>query len=108
MATLYNVTFSSSYLRAMNSIGKARTDLDKIQQNISTGKKIHRPSDGPLEWYRVFSLRNQVIAADQYQKNIETGRSQLSITENTLQAIENSVMRLKELTLQANSGILNT
>ena len=68
-------------LRDMNA---NLTRLDRVQRDISTGKRIHRPSDDPTSMARAQVLRNSIAQNTQYKKNADNAESFLKMTDSTL------------------------
>lgn len=69
---------------------------DKLSTQMSTGKKINKPSDDPVVAIRALRLRSNVTEATQYySKNIPDAESWLDVTEgalkNTSQIITNMI-----------------
>ena len=78
--------------------------LLKAQTVLSSGKKINKPSDDPIGMGKVLDYRKSISSIDQYNRNIAHGESWLDVTESTLDAVGDSLMRAKELALsQANA-----
>lgn len=78
--------------------------LLKTQNVLSSGKRINRPSDDPIGMSKVLDYRKTICAIDQYDRNIAHGESWLNLTDSTLNAVGDSLIRAKELALsQANA-----
>src|SRR5919107_550218 len=61
-----NQMVSRSVLQDINDISRR---LSSTQQKLSSGKEITRPSDDPYGTSRALTLRGDVAAAQQYQRN---------------------------------------
>ena len=78
--------------------------LLKTQNVLSSGKRINKPSDDPIGIGKVLDYRKTVSKIDQFDRNIVHGESWLGLTDSTLAAVGDSVIRAKELALsQANA-----
>ena len=56
--------------------------LDKLSTQMSTQKKVNRPSDDPVVSIRALRLRSNVTEVTQYySKNIPDAESLLDVTE---------------------------
>jgi len=95
------------YLQGIEAFGQQQAKLAKLQQQISTGIRLTKPSDDPAVSTRVLQLDQTISLDKQYQSNILTADNRLRLEENTLTAVENITFRLKELSIQANSGALD-
>ena len=71
--------------------------LLKTQNVLSSGKRINRPSDDPIGMSKVLDYRKTICAIDQYDRNIAHGESWLNLTDSTLNAVGDSLIRAKEL-----------
>lgn len=80
--------------------------MDKNQRDISTGKRIHRPSDDPTSMARAMVLRNSLAQNEQYNKNAAVAESQLKMTDTTLGQVGDALQRLRQLAVQGASGNL--
>lgn len=61
---------------------------DKLNQQLSTQKKITRPSDDPVVAIRALRLRSNLAELSQYfEKNIPDAKSWLEVTEDALLSI---------------------
>lgn len=80
--------------------------MDKNQRDISTGKRIHRPSDDPTSMARAMVLRNSLAQNEQYNKNAAVAESQLKMTDTTLGQMGDALQRLRQLAVQGASGNL--
>ncbi|MGQ9694885.1 MAG: flagellar hook-associated protein FlgL [Thermodesulfobacteriota bacterium] len=72
----------------------------KINEQIASGKILNRPSDNPLAVINVLHLRTAWSQVQQYQRNMETTRTWLNLTESALQQTEELIGRAKEIATQ--------
>ena len=69
----------------LSNINNNKVLQDKLSTQMSTQKKINRPSDDPVVAIRALRLRSNVTEATQYySKNIPDAKSWLSVTEGAL------------------------
>jgi flagellar hook-associated protein 3 FlgL len=94
------------FQQGIEAFGKQQSKLSDLQQQISSGVRLTKPSDDPAASSRVLELEQTVSQLDQYNVNITLAENRLKLEETTLSAVENSFFRIKELTIQAN-GIAN-
>lgn len=83
------------------------TDESKALNNITTGKRLNSAKDNPGRIGKNETLKIQVLTNDAASKNIQDANSMLQTFDGSLQEINNSLARLKELTISAGSGSLN-
>ena len=87
----------------INSFVRNLTDkseqLLKLQEMISSGKRITKFSEDPMGMAKIVSYRKTLCAIDQYNKNIAHGKSWLSTASSTLGQVDELLIRAKELTV---------
>lgn len=83
------------------------TDESKALNNISTGSKLSSAKDNPGKIGKNETLKIQVLTNDAASKNIQDATSMLQTFDGSLQEINNSLSRMKELTISAGSGALS-
>lgn len=73
---------------SLNNINYNKIIQDKLNTQMSTQKKINRPSDDPVVAIRALRLRSNVTEISQYYtKNIPDAESWLSVTEGALKNV---------------------
>ena len=78
--------------------------IAKTQQQLSTGKRILRPSDDPSGAVQSLRLRDRLAATDQYARNGSLATSRLQQEEAALKQMGDALQRVRELTVQAANG----
>jgi flagellar hook-associated protein 3 FlgL len=95
--------------RGLSSILDQQKRLTDIQQQISTGKRLLRPSDDPTGAAQILRLEQAMAITDQYQRNADNALNRLTMEESTLDAVQDSLIRIREIAIQgANPIIGNT
>lgn len=97
------ITDKMSQNQVLNNIQKNRTELAQLQNQAATGKKITTPSDDPLSASKILTNRTDLKTIEQIEKNIFSAKIFLDTTESTLSQMGESLIRTKELALQAAS-----
>lgn len=90
----------------LSNLNRNLTYLSKFQNQLSSGKEIHRPSDDPFGSTRVMSLRNSLAQNKQYLKNIEDSMGWIDMTDTALGNMGDILTRIKELSIQGFSGTM--
>jgi flagellar hook-associated protein 3 FlgL len=83
-----------------NNLQKNRSEMNDLQNQAATQKRINKPSDDPSASARVLANRTEERGAKQYLKNINTARSFLETTDQSLNELTESLVRAKELAIQ--------
>ena len=72
-------------------------DLQKVQEQISSQKRINRPSDDPVGIRKVLDYRNQMATVEQYLDNVDRGTTRLEFTEITLKMVDELMAVVREI-----------
>lgn len=104
---MINTRMSSNILasRIATDLVQKQSELARAQTQISTGKRVNTPSDDPASAAHIVKMQEAESQLDQYQRNASIAESQLSLEEAALTGTANTLMRIRELALTANSGI---
>jgi flagellar hook-associated protein 3 FlgL len=95
------------YQQNVRTLGEQQVAAARTQQQLSTGRRILSPSDDPVNNSRLTELREQVATTEQYQRNRDLADGRLALEETVLASAEDSLQRVRVLTVQANSDALN-
>ncbi len=77
---------------------------EKANEQVSTGKRINRPSDDPIGVQKSLKLASQLADNEQYERNTDYALSWMETTDQALNSISNALQRANELGLQASNG----
>lgn len=95
-------TFTTSVNRIVDLTGQ----VGKTQSQISAGTKILQPSDDPVNAAKVLDLQQELTSRDQFVKDINLLENRANLEESTLKTVNDSLIRIRELTTQAGNGAL--
>jgi flagellar hook-associated protein 3 FlgL len=73
--------------------------MQDTQLQISSGKKLHKPSDDPTAVSDVVRIQAEMSEIGQYEDNISTAMSRLNVADSTLQGVELMIERVRSLGL---------
>ena len=105
MAISGRVTEGSIHTRVLANLQRNMAKGDKIQEQLSSGKQINRPSDSPTGTVSSMQLRAETRSNEQYARNADDGLGWLGTVESTLSSTSTLVNRARDLTLQGlNAG----
>lgn len=90
----------------LRNLSSSYEKIGKYQEQLSSQKKISRPSDDPVVVYKGISYRTGVNDVTQYQRNMSEVNVWLENTEDALEKAGSSIHRISELINQANTGSL--
>jgi flagellar hook-associated protein 3 FlgL len=77
-----------------------------LQQQITSGQQITKPSDDPIGAAQALSLQESLDQATQYGRNIDQATSWLNSSDSALSSVTDVVHRARELAVQAANGTL--
>jgi len=86
---------------ANTSIADASSALTKTQEQLSTGRRVLTPSDDPVASTKILAINTELAGVEQFQRNIDTARNNLVLEESILNGVNNVVLRMQELAVQA-------
>lgn len=93
---------------AVNAMMQRQADLSQSQNQVSSGKKVTKPSDDPAAAVRIVQLEQQQAAVTQYGTNIGAVQTRLQLSEQALTSGDSIIQRVSELAIQANSSTLSS
>lgn len=91
------------YSNYKNNMAKNSTAMD----NISSGLKLNQSKDNPNKIHQSQSIKIQVISNSAAQKNIQDTVSMIQTFDGVVSEMNNSLSRIKELTINAGNGTMN-
>ena len=98
------VTQNMMSTQLIRNLNRNLVQSDKIQNQLSTGMKINKPSDDPVGITYALRYRNELSNNEQYQKNADMAASYLDMYDSVLTQTEEVFIRLKELAVKASTG----
>jgi len=98
------VTPGMMHTQLTRNLNRTLTEMAKLQEQMTTGRKINRPSDDPVGITYSLRYRSELQANVQYQKNIDMALSWLDFNDTVLQQAQDVLKRLKELSVQGANG----
>jgi flagellar hook-associated protein 3 FlgL len=102
------VTESSIHTAVLNNLQRSVRKGQKIQEQLSSGKLINRPSDSPTGTVTAMQLRGDKRIVQQYTRNAADGQGWLDTIQSTLSSTSTEVNRARDLVLQGmNTGPSN-
>lgn len=87
--------------RAIASMGITQDRLAKTQMQLSTAKKVIKPSDAPDQSAQITRLKSAITRQENYVSTINQIKDKMSQQETTVDNASTILIRLKELTTQA-------
>ncbi|GGK18299.1 flagellar hook-associated protein FlgL [Pilimelia terevasa] len=99
MALSIRSTQQSVAARVMRNLQSNLHQTGRLQEQLSSGKLISRPSDSPTGAVSSLQLRGQIRALEQYTRNADDGIGWLGTLDNTMTTSLDHVRRARDLVL---------
>ena len=100
-----NNILSQNLLRNLES---AQGRMDQLQNQLSSGHRINRPSDDPVGIQNAMRLKSNISSVEQWKNNADEALDYMSTTDSTLGDMTSMLQRVRELTVQGANGTLAT
>lgn len=104
MAIQLRVTQQSIAARVLVGLQANLDRVGTLQERLSSGRIINRPSDSPTGTVAAMQLRSERRMMQQYVRNADDGLGWLNTLDATLTSISSQLNRVRDLTLQAMSS----
>jgi len=98
------VTQSMLNTQFMRNLNNNLNRMEKLQDQMSSGRRINKPSDDPVGISFSMRYRSELETNDQYQRNVDSALSWLSYADETLGQAGNVMQRARELAVQGATG----
>lgn len=96
-----NQMMSQSFLR---DLGRNQGYMKNLNDQLTSGKEIRRPSDNPFKVARSMQLHSDIGSNIQYNENIKDTTNWLDTTDTALEQLGNSLQRFRELMVSAGNA----
>lgn len=100
-----NKMLSNSFLTDMKT---NLENMQNLQQQLTSGKEVRKPSDDPAKVARVMQLNTDINANKQYNKNISNTSNWLDTTDTSLGQAGDVLQKVRELLVSAGNGAYGT
>jgi flagellar hook-associated protein 3 FlgL len=94
------VTHLGQHYAALSRITGSLSDFASAQQQVSSGKRIQRPSDDPTAMARALELRAALGTSEQAARNADDGALWVNLADSKLQSTIDQLQRAKELAIR--------
>ncbi|MBE3573709.1 MAG: flagellar hook-associated protein FlgL [Moorella humiferrea] len=90
----------------VRNINRNLENMYRTQEQMSTGKRVNRPSDDPIVVARILAFKTSIAANDQYKKNMEDAKGWLDASESALGMATDVLQRARELAVYGSNGTM--
>lgn len=88
----------------LNNLMNSQSKMNKYMDQVSSGKKIRRPSDDPVIAMKGMHYRTQVNEIEQYKRNVGEVQNWMDNSDAALDQLTKAMQRMSELGVQASNG----
>jgi flagellar hook-associated protein 3 FlgL len=97
------ISFGEISNRILDRLFTNYNKLEGTQEQLSTGKKLNRPSDNPVGVSQSMELRAELDQFNSFQRNINDGLAYLGTVDSTLSTSNNLYQSMREKAIQASN-----
>lgn len=98
------VTQGMMHMQLMRNLNRNLTQMEQLQQQTTTGRKINKASDDPVGITYSVRYRAEISANEQYQENVDSALSWLDFNDTVVAQAGDVLQRVKELATQGANG----
>jgi flagellar hook-associated protein 3 FlgL len=98
------ITQGMNQRHVLSDLQRVQERLSQAQSQVSSGKRVEKPSDDPLAAGRATRLQADLDATDAFSTNVGESKSWLDASDTALSSLTSVVQRVRELTVQAANG----
>ena len=98
------VSEQSRLTNHVSFLQNAEQALNKVQEQLSTGRQVSVPSDDPQGTALSMSYRRDIAFEAQMRRNVEGGVAFMNATDSALNSASDVIQRARELAVQGANG----
>jgi len=95
---------ANTYDNALRNLQGRQTALSNLQENLTSGKKVTKPSDDPTGAAQAERALNRIARIATDQRALEAQKNSIAMAESTLGDISNALQDFRELVISAGNG----
>lgn len=101
------IATANYFARNLTSLQVRQSGLDRAQLELSTGKKILKPSDDPTGSNSMIRLRKELEVSERYIKSQDSAERFNSLSESMAASMTDLIFRAEELLIQSINGTMD-
>jgi len=101
------ITNSSMVENLINNIQHSTEAMDRLQNQLSTNKRVTKPSDDPTAAWRGVRLREDDASNRQYLRNMDDATAWMNTADTALDGVQSTLAKIRELAVQASNDTYN-
>lgn len=101
---LYRLSTANQYDIAVRNISQRQSALSNLQENLTSGKRVVRPSDDPVAAAQAERALTRIERLQTEQRALDARRNTIAQAESSLGEAVNLVQEMRQLIVDAGSG----
>lgn len=102
--TVVRITSNAIQQETLAAIRNSMSGMAEAQRRVTTGKRVHEPSDDPVAADGILRIGRRSRALEQYARNIDQADARLRTEEMVLNEVSDLLTRAKELGIAGNTA----
>lgn len=82
--------------------------MQRLQEQLSSGRRVQRPSDDPSATASAMTLRSRRTSDEQYLRNIDLATGRITVTDNALTQVSDRLRAVRDVMISSINGGLGT
>lgn len=92
----------------LRNLSRSMGQMDKYQEQLSSGRKVARPSDNPVIASRGMHYRTSLAQIEQYHRNASEAQAWMELSDKSLDEAGSILQRVRELTINSGNAALQS
>jgi len=101
------VTFNTTFRESADSLARNAAELVARQREVSSGRRIHSPSDDPIGTAAAIAERAEMATTDRYRQAADSVVSRLSVVDTALSELSNQTSAAKVSVMSARGSTVS-
>lgn len=103
--SIYRISSNTISDNGMFHLKNREYSMDKVNQQINTGKKHRLPRENPVDVAQGMTFHTKMHKIDQYQRNIRDAEGERGLVESKISNTIEILQRVRELAVQGANGV---
>jgi len=103
-----SITFKVSSMMYQNQLRMHNDSLMRATERLASGNRINSAKDDPLKNYEAKNADSEIRSAEKARQNSSDGAALLQVADGTCVEVQNILLRIKELSVQAANDTLSS
>ena len=93
---MIRISSQQIFTGGINRLQDLNVNLNQTQEQVSTGKRVNRPSDDPVAAARILKLDQEVGRIETYQRKVGLAENRLQLEESSLDSMVDIIQRVRD------------